>query len=242
MIILSGKNFRPSWPAILDIKKNSLASEFTSLRIGDQIKELCGIPTESLSHRQVAALFRKATDQIQMTVRRGLEVSDRSFDWFRYPFSSVSHNYEDIALKNEPKKNTNPKSKKATFTSFRCTQEKKPCKEKLILKELESMRKYSHDYTRSMTMPLNRKVMHLPRQRALSSASDDDLVAYKFNLMNMTSPMNEGKFIVNEVEKIEKEKTMLTSAFSSSTISSFSSTSTSATQENLMVRNQLQPF
>lgn len=99
MILLSGESFSPSLPTILDIKNGSPAYHaIPRLKIGDQIKELDNILTESLTHAQVIALFSKATDSVTMTLRRGVEPTKREFQWFQFPFLSVNKRTDKLLI------------------------------------------------------------------------------------------------------------------------------------------------
>ena len=89
----------PCWPVILDIKKASPAWRASpTLKIGDQIKEIDGIPTENLKYSQILNLFTKATDTLHVVIRRGMEPTKRAFDWFRFPFLSVARKAEAITI------------------------------------------------------------------------------------------------------------------------------------------------
>ena len=80
--------------------KSPAAVAQPQLVIGDRIKEIDGIPTNHLLHSEVIALFHKASDEMTMTVRRVLKTNDKSFHWYRFPFSCVSQRCEKVVLKN----------------------------------------------------------------------------------------------------------------------------------------------
>ena len=91
LTILTAQSFSPSWPAILDIKRDTAAySTSPGIKIGDQIKEIHGVPTVQLSNAQILSLFAKASDTLRMVLRRGVEPTKREFDWFKSPFLSVN--------------------------------------------------------------------------------------------------------------------------------------------------------
>ena len=99
LTILSAKSLTPCWPVILDIKKASPAWRASpELKIGDQIKEIDGIPTENLKYSQILNLFTKATDILHVVLRRGMEPTKRAFDWFRFPFLSVGKTTDKITI------------------------------------------------------------------------------------------------------------------------------------------------
>lgn len=100
LVILSAKALTPCWPVILDIKKASPAWRASpQLKIGDQIKEIDGIPTENLKYSQILNLFSKATDILHVVLRRGMEPTKRAFDWFRFPFLSVAKSVDEITIR-----------------------------------------------------------------------------------------------------------------------------------------------
>ena len=96
---MSAKSLTPCWPVILDIKKSSPAWRASpTLKIGDQIKVIDGIPTENMKYSQILNLFTKATDTLHVVIRRGMEPTKRAFDWFRFPFLSVAKKTEEITI------------------------------------------------------------------------------------------------------------------------------------------------
>lgn len=259
LTILNGEAFNPSWPTILDIRKNSPASRTEEkLLIGDQIKELYGIPTVSLKHSQILALFSKATDEVTMTIRRGVEPSDRSFDWYKHPFSSVSHVYEHVSIQEECE-NTDiccancpgdELKEPVLFKSFKHEHDDKENKKIARLQYttpnggLRRVRSFSDAYGRKSCAPKQRQ-----RRRTTDHTNNksDELR----NLVLFSLPDNDGKYIADEIEKLKLEKEeeeeevnafsprrsrsnsqcSLASTLSASTVSSFSSNSTSATTE-----------
>jgi len=71
----------------------------SSIKIGDQIKEINGVPTEQLSDSQILCLFAKASDTLHLLLRRGVEPTKREFDWFKFPFLSVNcKSFEEIPI------------------------------------------------------------------------------------------------------------------------------------------------
>lgn len=240
LVLISGNNFSPPWPTILDIKKDSPASQ-CQLKIGDQIKDIFGIPTESLTYQQFLALFSKATDEINMTVRRGVEPTERAFDWFKHPFSSVSRHYEEITIstdhlsKNEEQKFSGINNYgQMRFSSFKkLDSQSTESIEKCLLKEKKYSTSVQDFRKKSQSFSVSCSTNSLPRLRNRRRTDLDIPLSYMDLIMPnpVVSPC-EGKLIVDEIGKLVlDEKHGISPACSSSTLSSFSSGSTSVSRD-----------
>ena len=238
LVLISGNNFSPPWPAILDIKKDSPASH-CQLKIGDQIKDIFGIPTEKLTYQQFLALFSKATDEINMTVRRGVEPTERAFDWFKHPFSSVSRQYEEITIstdnlakKKDQKFSSINNYGRMKFSSFKkldsqSTENIEKCflKEKKYSTSVQDFRKKSQ----SFSVPCSTN--SLPRLRNRRRTDHDIPLSYMDLIMPNPVTSCEEKLIVDKIGKLVLDvKNEISPACSSSTLSSFSSGSTSVSR------------